>query len=479
MKQLCYTTLLCLLLAVATQPAAAQQPSTLDYYCQPGSGPFFWRFTDIPIIQDTPGNADSITVVQNILYREAQPWDSATLQKLYMDIYFPDTAKDPLLKRPFILLMFGGGFIDGDRDMMKNYCWEFAKRGFVAATIDYRLGKDTDTPCLNKLTNMPEPYSEEKAQYRAIQDADSALRYIVSKASTYRINKNWIFVGGFSAGAGIANGLVYVSQTEANSSTPGPVTLEMELGKLRGTTNNYTIKGIFNNWGGIGYSFYDAAEAVPMVAFHGTNDKVVPCFLDKKYNDKVPACGQNDSILGSGGLAVALEAAGKCYDVTLFEGAGHGIWPDNTPNAVKRKALTFRIERAACFFKSLMCDDIPCISTNPPLRVAAEDKTDTLAWPYAHCYPNPGLVHMPWPDSKDGLLIHPNPANGYFRINAGPPTMPFTVSLYDNTGRLVKTYQDVNSGSLLPTERLAPGLYLVVARTAPNIIVTRQKLVIK
>ncbi len=476
MKQHCYTTLLCLLLALWIKPAAAQQPSTLDYYCQPGTGPFFNRFTDVPILIDT---LDSITVVRNILYREAQPWDSATLQKLYMDIYFPDTTVDPLLKRPFILLMFGGGFINGDRSMMKGYCQEFAKRGFVAATIDYRLGKDIDTPCRNKLTNLPESYSEEKAQYRAIQDADSALRYIISRASTYRINKNWIFAGGFSAGAGIANGLVYVSQDEANNSAPGPVTLEMELGKLRGTTHNYTIKGIFSNWGGIGYSFYDAAEAVPTVAFHGTNDKVVPCYLDKKYNDKVPACGQNDSILGSGGLAAALQAAGKCYDVTLFQGAGHGIWPDNTPNDIKRKALTFRVDRAACFFKSLMCDGIPCISTNPPLLVASEDKLDTLAWPYAHCYPNPGTINSSWPDRKNDLQIHPNPASGYFKINGGTLTDPLTVSLYDNTGRQVRSYKQAETGKRLGTEQLAPGLYLVIIRNASNTLLTRKKLVIQ
>lgn len=47
---------------------------------------------------------------------------------------------DTLTNRPFILLIHGGGFVGGDKSSWEDECKEFAKRGYVTASINYRLG---------------------------------------------------------------------------------------------------------------------------------------------------------------------------------------------------------------------------------------------------------------------------------------------------------------------------------------------------
>ena len=40
-------------------------------------------------------------------------------------------------------------------------------------------------------------------------------------------------------------------------------------------TNTFTIKGIFNNWGAVDRDFFEIAEALPTISFHGDADPTV------------------------------------------------------------------------------------------------------------------------------------------------------------------------------------------------------------
>jgi dienelactone hydrolase len=471
------TTLLTLLPAGYAQ-AQLPGPQKLAYYCNPGPG--FKRFTETPIINDT--GTDSIKVIYNQLYRQAQPWNSTTLQSLYMDVYYPDTTLDPLRKRPFILLVFGGGFVDGNRTMMASYCYEFAKRGFVAATIDYRLGKDTDAPCEDPITNAADPYSEEKAQYRAIQDGDAAMRYIVAHAANFKIDTAWLFAGGFSAGAGICNGMVYVGQQEANTLIPLSPNIQTQLGPLRGTGNDYKIKGIFNNWGGINLQYFDAGEAVPMVGFHGANDKVVPVEVDKKYGDKVPACGLNDSIMGTKGLFDSLTANSICVDITVLGGVGHGVWNDDS---LYPGGLIFRIGRAACFFKQLMCGN--CTPASPYSRLVTKIHANDYDLPggpeLAHCSESSSsmnsLLYGSIVAEVSTPTVYPNPAACSFRLLNLAPVHEYSAALYDMSGRLIQRYTKVDAGSSLSLQGVRQGIYLLKVSDHTQATVTNLKLIVE
>ena len=104
-------------------------------------------------------------------------------------------------KRPFILLIHGGSFRTGFRTEMNNECLEFAKRGYTAATIDYRLGwlpeDDKQKTCNSGFCFSTHCWPSQgdscKAEYkdslnfaiyRALQDASAAMRFIVHYAAS-------------------------------------------------------------------------------------------------------------------------------------------------------------------------------------------------------------------------------------------------------------------------------------------------------
>ena len=80
--------------------------------------------------------------------------------------------------RPVVVMVHGGGLIAGDKENFKEVCKEFAKRGFVAVTINYRLSLNCRTDSI----------SEEKAKYRAQQDVNAAFRFVVQNATSLRVN---------------------------------------------------------------------------------------------------------------------------------------------------------------------------------------------------------------------------------------------------------------------------------------------------
>ena len=126
------------------------------------------------------------------------------VQDLQADIYSP--ANDTEAKRPIVILLHGGGFMHGSRkdDYIVKVCKQFAQRGYVTASISYRLGVE----------NMYNPISYGEAVYRSVQDAKAAVRYFRANAEKYGIDAEKIFIGGGSAGAIAALHTAYWQQNE-------------------------------------------------------------------------------------------------------------------------------------------------------------------------------------------------------------------------------------------------------------------------
>lgn len=270
-------------------------------------------------------NSSQIDSVFNVTYGNAQTWDNQS-QDLKFDIYYPKDSEDNLSKRPVIVLMHGGSFLIGDKSDWRLVTREFAKRGYVAITINYRLGYDA-----NNNTGLL------KAIYRGNQDLNACLRYITNHANQYQIDNSWLFIGGGSAGAFTCLNSIYLTQTEWNIAFPGVQSL---LGSLYTNGNNltdtYNVKGIFNNWGMTVGAFIEQSEMLPMISFHGELDDVVE--ID------VSSTGQ----YGSRKIHQELIASSVCSDLTVQSNGGHGIFVDYSGSV-------FRVNRASCFFKSVFC----------------------------------------------------------------------------------------------------------------------------
>ena len=182
---------------------------------------------------------------------------------LLVDVYEP--TGDALESRPLVIFIHGGSLISGDREGMALFCTDFAKRGYVAATIDYRLGIESP----KGVTTIME------ALLRGVQDTKAAVRFFRAHASEYGIDSAQIYLGGSSAGSMIAVHYAYWNQDEIP-----PEVDQAKWGDIEGTSGNpghsTAIAGIINYCGAIVDKTWIDAGETPVANFHGLLDTVVP-----------------------------------------------------------------------------------------------------------------------------------------------------------------------------------------------------------
>ncbi|MBK8700141.1 MAG: T9SS type A sorting domain-containing protein [Saprospiraceae bacterium] len=146
-------------------------------------------------------------------------------QPLAADIYTP--KGDTESKRPLVIYFHTGNFLpfpqnisaSGSRkdstcvDIVKK----FARMGYVAASVDYRLGWNPIGPSqevrANTLVN---------AIYRGVQDARTAIRYFKANADLYGVDTNRIMIYGQGTGGYITMATASLdSYTEVLTTTAG------------------------------------------------------------------------------------------------------------------------------------------------------------------------------------------------------------------------------------------------------------------
>ncbi len=162
----------------------------------------------------------NIVYAQNIsvLAGTPVPTGVSVIPPLAMEIYRP--TGDTIAERPLIIHMHTGTFLpilhngnptglrfDGATSLM---CQGYAKRGYVVANIEYRLGWNPmdSTQALRAASLM-------KAVYRGIQDAKSCVGYFrkdYENGNTYGIDTSKIILSGQGSGGWIALGYATVDK---------------------------------------------------------------------------------------------------------------------------------------------------------------------------------------------------------------------------------------------------------------------------
>lgn len=200
---------------------------------------------------------------------------------LLMDIFRP--AGDNNTNRPVLIVCFGGGFVDGDRNLgdIRAMAMGMAKRGYVTAAIDYRLGM-----------NIFDEGAAFRAVYRGIQDGRSAIRYFRANAASLGVDPNQIFIAGHSAGGFIALQTAYLNKDgerpadTRNSSYRWGAWFGsrnynvVDQGCLDCVGDNKQVSGAANAVvslaGAVGFlEHIEGSNDVPNVMFHSKNDNVV------------------------------------------------------------------------------------------------------------------------------------------------------------------------------------------------------------
>jgi acetyl esterase/lipase len=264
----------------------------------------------------------------NLKYGEAVVWYVPySNQDLLMDVYEP--IGDENIKRPLMIWVHPGGFLLGDKEAedMVALCDSFAKRGYVTASVGYRLG-----------FNPIDSESAERAVYRGTQDVRAAIRYLKEYASVFGIDTNSIFVGGSSAGGVASLHVAYLDQEEAPIVVYGDGNLVPDLNLLDSSGNNFnhtvTLKGIVNLWGALGDStFIDADETVPALLVHGMEDGVVPFGVGHPFS-----VSTTPLVHGSRAISNQLDFYGIPHTNLFFQGQDHephgtsnGYWEGQEP----------------------------------------------------------------------------------------------------------------------------------------------------
>ncbi|MEZ6041198.1 MAG: SMP-30/gluconolactonase/LRE family protein [Planctomycetaceae bacterium] len=98
-------------------------------------------------------------------------------RKVLADIFVP--SGDGLF--PAVIVVHGGGWLNGDKTKFRALAIELANRGYVSAAIEYRLGDEAAFPA-------------------GIHDCNAATRFLRANADAYRIHPDKIGAVGGSAG---------------------------------------------------------------------------------------------------------------------------------------------------------------------------------------------------------------------------------------------------------------------------------------
>jgi acetyl esterase/lipase len=155
---------------------------------------------------ETP-TQDGVVVTRDIAYGAA-PDEHGQTETLLLDLYQPADAGD--VRRPAVVWVHGGGFAIGDKAEAPDVAaaTEFARSGYVAVSVNYRLQEDV----------YPDyPVAAVDAQH----DVQAAVRWLRARAAELGIDPTRISVGGFSAGAITALRVGAYPNDPGDSGTPG------------------------------------------------------------------------------------------------------------------------------------------------------------------------------------------------------------------------------------------------------------------
>lgn len=237
---------------------------------------------------------------------------------MYLDVYQP--SADTLEQRPLILFAHGGSFLAGNKDnpSMVALCNAFAAKGYVTASISYRLGVDFFEVIAG---NGEEEFTY--ATLRGTHDLRAAVRFFRKDASgdnLYGTDTNIIIAGGSSAGGFMALHAAYLDRLEE---VPEEITDIEELGGIEGNSGNegYSseIDMAVNLCGAIGDTAWIEQGDTSLISMHGTEDQTVPYGTGDVEIFGMPV----GEVHGSGVIDEKTTAAGVEHDFYPFYNADH------------------------------------------------------------------------------------------------------------------------------------------------------------
>lgn len=352
-------------------------------------------------------------------------------QELLLDVYEP--VDDVQEIRPVIILAFGGSFISGNRGDLAGLCESYARRGFVAVSIDYRL---YDLPLI------PFPTSNEMKEVvvKSISDFKAAIRFMREDAATtntFRIDPDMVFVGGVSAGAIAAAHTAVLDETdnidafllgliEANGGFTGNSSDNIEYSN--------EVQGYVNLSGALNDASWMDENDPPFVSVHDDMDIVVP------YNTGFASLlgVQIVYLEGSRQLHLKADSLDIPNRLMTIENSFEHVGYFGTG-----QSYTATIDFTTEFLQDIMCEQL----------VGTNNQQQALS----------------------GIRNFPNPATDRIQVTH-PEGLIFDLSLFNTIGQRVIHQQNANE---LMVGTLPAGIYWLHVEDSATRASTVQKVVIK
>jgi hypothetical protein len=236
---------------------------------------------------------------------------------LYMDLYTP--LGDTMAKRPVVVLAHGGSFVQGNKRSteMIAICTALAKRGYVVASIQYRIGINVGGG-----NTLEKEFLQ--AAWRGAQDGRAAIRFLrkhIADGNAWRIDNEQFYSGGVSAGG------VLALQAECLDLTSelAPLNLDTNtIGGIEGNSGNpgynWRVKGVVSLCGAMGnVNWISNNTNISICNMHGDLDKTVPYKSDyfKFFNSPVVF------LQGSFSVDSAAKVKGMNSRLYTFNGSDH------------------------------------------------------------------------------------------------------------------------------------------------------------
>lgn len=235
------------------------------------------------LVNKTPEVPGDIEEIKNIEYKNING------KSLQLDIYKPINLVKP---SPLLVFIHGGGWTGGKRSDYLVYLLAFAKKGYITATVSYRLVKDSVYPA-------------------CAEDITDAVQWLYKNGDKYGYDSNRIALIGGSAGGHLALLAAYGWQkpgvnndtTSASESHHkikavvdlyGPADFTTEFAKNNATVINF-----------LGHSYKEKPELFtevspvhyldkndpPTMILHGTSDQTVPISQSDELKKKLDSLG--------------------------------------------------------------------------------------------------------------------------------------------------------------------------------------------
>lgn len=353
-------------------------------------------------------------------------------QDLFLDFFEP--SGDVAASRPLIILAFGGSFIGGAREDMHDFCNYYAAHGYACATIDYRLYDGPFFP-------LPDSVIMTDEVIKALSDMKAAIRFFKEDAATtnaYKVDPNYIIVGGISAGGIVAAHAGMLDSTDIVESYVLPLVANNGGWKGNSSTNlqyDEEVLSVLSFSGALRSADYITADDASIFSVHDELDDVVPYAAGYASIAGFPIIRLEGSYL----IDQKAQAEGLNSElITYANSTGHVSYFGNA-------ASTDSIgQRTLQFLYPQICGAASSVGTIAP----------TVDF---KMYPNPAQssVTIEWENSAD-----------------------FTVNLFDVSGRMIVSKEAQSGKANITVDGFTPGIYFVEVMNAEAGIREMKQLVV-